>query len=204
MNEIPSFDFMEPHARLDDPDTSKDAAKMVTKTLRGRRKTILKAFVAKHPVPQASFQIGAFIGKPRDVVSPHLRPLETLGYLVCKGTTTNPDTHMRCIQWGLSEAFLATEKYKDFKEASKGLEELGFDADMKALYKASNLLNQRAKTLVPGFDLETHLIDPVKRCDTGLNPIRRCVYEKHSGKCVYCGRHVPLNTFVTVWRPRGI
>jgi predicted ArsR family transcriptional regulator len=94
------FDFSPPKARLSDPMTSHLAARGVN--VHSIRGLILKT-ADESPVPLASFQIAKILDKDRDSISPHMKPLESLGYMKRSGQTVKRPNGRDCETWELTD-----------------------------------------------------------------------------------------------------
>ena len=88
---------MEPvKVRRSDPATSKAAAAKLNNA--GMRAKIL-SLLKEHGGELATFQIAQKLGKGRDVISPHMRPLERLGFIVENGVVLNAETNCESTAW---------------------------------------------------------------------------------------------------------
>ena len=100
---LPLFD--QPQARKTDPKTSHSAARRVKAN--SVRHRILNAMEASPYTESATWQIAQRMGVSRDSVSPHMKPLKTMGYILEWGETKNPLTGNMCI------TYVLTQKYQE-------------------------------------------------------------------------------------------
>ncbi len=96
----------EPAARASDPQTSKDAAKLVK--AQSLRHAILSILGTSHLTELAMFEVADKLGLRRDIVSPHFAPLRRMGYIEKTGTTRiNKLTRSKA----KNELYRCTQKY---------------------------------------------------------------------------------------------
>lgn len=92
-NQIP-LDFYPTKARARDPKTSHDAARAVkTGTVRAM---ILNQLSTAN---LATFQIAEILGVSRDVISPHMKPMEHMGLVARTGQTVKNPNGRQCEVW---------------------------------------------------------------------------------------------------------
>ena len=98
---LPLFD--QPQARKTDPKTSHSAARRVKAN--SVRHRILNAMEASPYTESATWQIAQRMGVSRDSVSPHMRPLKVMGYVMEMGEIENPATGNKCFSWMLTQKY---------------------------------------------------------------------------------------------------
>jgi predicted transcriptional regulator len=90
-----SLDFYPTKTRYTDPETSKKAARNV-------KAGTIRALIL-HTLNNsnlATFQIAAILDRDRDSISPHMKPLEELGYIKRTGQTiVREKTGQQCVIW---------------------------------------------------------------------------------------------------------
>jgi predicted transcriptional regulator len=83
-----------------DPKTSKEAASKAN--FKGVRLAILQILVDSQGL--ATFEIARKIGKPRDSISPNMKPLERMNLVFRSGITRiNPSTHSKSEVWKITQ-----------------------------------------------------------------------------------------------------
>lgn len=97
MNEQLPLDFLGVTARKNDPNTSKEAAKSVD--VKGIRLKIMNALNRYFPEGANSRQIAELLLLSRDSVSPHMRPLQILGYVYASAAKIDSKTSRYAIVW---------------------------------------------------------------------------------------------------------
>lgn len=100
------LNFDEPKTRKDDPETSKEAASKIDYD--SFRAVILKVLFQNQKA-MATFEIGEFLGYPRDYISPHLKALTRGGWVSIVGSKVNPKTKNKV----KNQTYYLTKKYFD-------------------------------------------------------------------------------------------
>lgn len=91
------LDFEPPKVRVTDPKTSRDASKSIRP---GAIRALILNCLRQRPL--ATFQIAAILDKDRDSISPHMKPLENMGYIRRTGQTVKREkTNKECEVWEL-------------------------------------------------------------------------------------------------------
>jgi predicted transcriptional regulator len=90
------LDFEPVKARAVDPKTSQDAARAINKNPSKIRLQILAQLTIRN---MATFEIATALGKERDSISPHMKPLERMGYIRRTGQTKQRPGGRQCEVW---------------------------------------------------------------------------------------------------------
>lgn len=134
------LDLMEAQTRANDPKTSKDAAKNIKAD--SIRRSILFILEKSGSEGLASFELALELSLPRDYVSPHLKPLERLGFTKKSGKTRlNPITsnNTECEVW------IVTDKYhQEFRSRKQELSMVDiYDTSIARLEQEIEMCNKR-------------------------------------------------------------
>lgn len=181
------LDLSPNQVRENDPNTSKEAVRLVNQNLSQKRKMILKT-IAMSKNGLASFQIAERLGIPRDSISPQMRPLEQLGCVIKSGRVKkNPLTNAHSEIWILTDKFKASRQGQSINRMSeRKVAQSKLDRLMNRRKVLDNQIHNMVKNAVEGESKLYHLEGyKLSRYICRKSPIGYCVYGGNN-KCYFC------------------